>query len=166
MAYPKLTRRQMNQLSKVEKSNDGPWPYACPYAPCQVTVASGELIDRVYVIDAGSYMSLWGIDPNDDPAKQAISITDVVAIESSPTRLPRQFANEIYRAGESGMGYTVFTVVTAAGNEVPFLGGNAIDFPAWPAGVGPNDIQRVLPHVGRDRRTEPIADYFWCLYSS
>jgi hypothetical protein len=166
--YPALTPSQALQLARVDRSNNG----GIEYAPCQVSLTSGDVIDRVYVVEASVYMSHWGVDPRDDPGKQALAIEDVVGIESSPTRLPARMADEVYAAGESGMGYVIFTVVTRDGSQLPYVTGNAVDFPMWPHGIDPEDVVRVLPHVGREnftarrpRRTERSADYFWCLYS-
>jgi hypothetical protein len=93
-------------------------------------------------------------------------------IQSSPTRLPARFANDDYKAGESGMGYTFFTVVVRGGGQLPFVAGNAVDFPAWPADINPAEVTHVQPHVGRDSfrdrsptSSEQMANYHWCLYS-
>ena len=168
MDYPRLTTEQAEQLAMVETTTDG----LGVYAPCQVTLISGEVVDHVYVVEVSNYMRAWGVDPKDDPAKRAIAIEQVVLIQSSPTRLPARFANDVYRAGESGMGYTVFTVVAQGGRQLPFVAGNAVDFPAWPADIDPADITRVQPHVGRDAfkdrspmPSEQMASYYWCLYS-
>ena len=100
-------------------------------------------------------------------------LEDVASIAESPSRLPARFANELYAAGESGMGYTVFTVVFKT--AIPFLrrrktylSGNAVDFIEYPFGTGPSDVASVLPHVGRRsaalaRRARP--KYYWCRYS-
>jgi hypothetical protein len=168
VGYPTLTESQAADLALVERSIDG----SMRYAPCQVTLKSGEVVDRVYVVDAPTYMAYWGIDPNGDRAKRAISIEDVARIVSSPVRLPAHLASLIYAEGESGMGYTIFTVVSRDGGQLPYVGGNAIDFPMWPTGCDPADVVGVRPHVGREafrdrrvRETERVAPYFWCLYS-
>ena len=166
--YPQLTSEQAEQLAGVETSTDG----LAVYAPCQVTLTSGEVVDHVYVMEAGNYMRSWGVDPRDDPAKRAVAIERVTFIQSSPTRLPARFANDIYAAGESGMGYTVFTVVVRGGRQLPFVAGNAVDFPAWPTDIDPSGVTHVLTHVGRDnfkdrspRSNEQMANYHWCLFS-
>lgn len=169
MGYPALNSSQAAELARVARSNDGP----LLYAPCQVTIVSGEVLDRVYVVDAPTYMTYWGVDPKDDPAKLSVRIENVTRIASSPLRLPAHFASRIYAEGESGMGYTIFTVVARDGTRHPYVGGNAIDFPNWPVGFDPADIADVQPHVGRQtfrhrgpRETESIAPYYWCLYAN
>lgn len=71
------------------------------------------------------------------------------------------------------MGYTVFTVVTRDGSELPFVCGNAIDFPQWPSGVKPSEVTAVKPHHGREHfrdrgpsPTERVAPYYWCIYAA
>jgi len=118
-------------------------------------------------------MRAWGVDPAEDKDKNSVAIDEVVHIEDSPRRLPPALANKLYAAGESGMGNTVFTVVIRGGSRLPFVVGNAVDFPQWPPGADPNDAVDVEPHVEREefrnrppRRTESAADYAWCLYSA
>lgn len=85
-------------------------------------------------------------------------------------RLPARFANKIYDAHESGMGYFIFTLVMKDGRRLPFLTGNAVDFPNWPAGVSPADVVGVEPHAGReelacaDSATARVAESHWCLF--
>jgi hypothetical protein len=167
MDYPRVTPSQQMQLSKVETTSDG----ICQYAPCRVTLASGAVIDRVYIVDSYGYSRTWGIDPSLDKGKRSVAIQDVVTIESSPTRLPASLANKLYAAGESGMGYTIFIVVMSDGSQLPFVTGNAVDFPNWPDGIDPRQAVDVLPHAGgdifRDRAPGPAessAEYTWCLY--
>lgn len=94
------------QLSRVPPSL-GPY---CGYRPCRVTLRSGQTDDVVYIAKAESYIAAWGVRPEDDAAKRSVSIADVVDITESPRRLPATFANRLYDSGESGMGYSVFTV--------------------------------------------------------
>jgi hypothetical protein len=98
-----------------------------------------------------------------------LDIRDLAAIEDSPVRLPARFANEIYAAHESGMGYFIFTLVLKNGRRLPFLTGNAVDFPDWPEGVSSGEVVGVEPHVGRDELSSMgaptrSAEYLWCLY--
>ena len=130
MDYPPLTPSQQRQLAKVETTTDD----ICQYAPCRVTLASGVVVDRVYVVDVGPYSRKWGIDPTLDKGKRSIAVEHVVRIESSPSRLPASLANKLYAAGESGMGYTIFVVVMRDGSRLPFLTGGAVDFPTGRTG--------------------------------
>jgi hypothetical protein len=164
--YAPLTDELRAQLERVTPSVDGGFEYR----PCRVRLASGEVRDFVYVVEADSYIRAWGVWPGEDDAKDEVSMADVAAVEESPHRLPADLANKLYEWGESGMGYTVFTVVLRDGRRLPRVTGNAVDFPALPDGVTTSDIADVL-REGRDafRHRAPGADegtapYAWCLY--
>jgi hypothetical protein len=142
MPAPTLSPELREQLSHVATSRDG----SMSYAPCLVTLKSGEVLPRVYLLEESSYLRFWG----DDPKRSSIDPDTIASIDESPNRLPAALANEVYAAGESGMGYAIFTVVLRDGRTIPFLTGNAIDFPDWPADVVPSDAVAVRPHVGRE----------------
>jgi hypothetical protein len=140
------------------------------YYPCLLTMKDGTSMDRVYLASQAPWIKLWGIYPNQDPGKSEVLIADVVSVAESPSRLPAPFANELYKAGESGMGYAVFRVVFKG--TIPFLHrrksyvtGNAVDFIDYPLGKGPKDVVSVLPHVGRRVWNKATPRYYWCLYS-
>ena len=82
--------------------------------------------------------------PEDDKGKRWIRIEDVFAVEESHTRLPALFADELYRNGESGMGYTIFTVVFADGQWQACVTGNAVDLIRYPPGKGSRDVVAVI----------------------
>lgn len=168
MTPAKLTVAQSSQLALVPTSWDG----SCRYAPCEVTLTTGEVKDCVYLVERESYLRMWGVAPGDDPGKRSVEIEDVVAIRESPSRLRADLANRLYEAGESGMGYMIFTMVMRDGTRLPFVTGNAVDFPAWPPGSSAAQAVDVLPHVGRDvfrdrgpSQYERSAEYAWCLYA-
>jgi hypothetical protein len=149
-------------LDRIEPSQDGD----ILYYPCRVLLKDGVVLDTVYVEPEGSYLKAWGIYPEDDEGKQWIRIDDVVEIQSSPVRLPARFANEVYRLGESGMGYVVFKVVLADGQEQACVSGNAIDFIRYPPGKSPADVVGISPYDGpRDNSLIKGPPYYWCLYS-
>ncbi len=169
MEYPTIGAELWRQLERIPASSDG----VCQYRPCRVQLASGEVRDFVYVVDAARYIRVWGVWPEDDTAKASVTVADVVEVEESPHRLPVELADKLYEAGESGMGYTAFTVVLRDGRRLPYVTGNAVDFPWLPAGVTSEDIVDVLPHEGRDafkdrpiRPEDGTAPYAWCLYRS
>jgi hypothetical protein len=55
-------------------------------------------------------------------------------VEDSPTRVLARFANAIYENGESGMGYTIFTVVFSDGILQACVTEKAVDFISYPNG--------------------------------
>jgi hypothetical protein len=124
------------------------------------------VLSRVYVVEESAFLAMWGNDPN----RPLLDVTEVASIEDSPVRLPAALANLVYGAGESGMGYNIFTVHLRDGRTVPFLTGNAVDFPDWPPGIEPAEAVSVEPHVGRDQfregRSGGSPGYVWCLYSA
>jgi len=83
------------------------------YYPCRAGLKSGEVCDAVYIVAEKLYVKHHSLYPENFPGKRWIRMEDIAEVEESPTRLPAQFANEIYRNGESRMGYAVFTIVLA-----------------------------------------------------
>ena len=168
-SYASLSSELRTQLEAVEPSTDFG---VINYRPCCVTLATGETRDFVYLVEARTYYQIWGVWPEDDPGKKELPLGRISAIHDSPARLPAALANKLYAAGESGMGYFVFTVVLRDGRQLAFVPGNAVDFPSLPHGVTSSDIVDVLPGTGwaeglRDRPplpSESAADYLWCLY--
>ena len=123
------------------------------YRPCQVVLHDGRTVDRVYVQEAWTWKGVWGVWPEDDRGKASLSIDDVERIEESPSRIAPRLADRLLEAGESGMGYTKFTLVLRDGRKVNTMTGNAVDFPGLPAGVTASDVVDVIPHqhVGDSR---------------
>lgn len=159
--YPSLPGSIRESLGNIVASGDNDlW-----YFPCRVTLSDGKVLDTVYIAPEMPYLKWWGVYPEDDRGKRFVKIEDVVKVEDSPTRLPAQFANQIYDHGESGMGYTIFTVVFSDGERQPCVTGNAVDFIQYPQGRGPNDVVAVLPHEGRESSPVGAPDWYWCLYS-
>ena len=162
LRYPKLPPELRDALFAIPPSRDG----AMAYRPCDVTTADGRTIARVYIVAEQPYIERWGVWPEDDGGKSSVAIEKIREIRESPSRLPPEFANRLYAAGESGMGYHLFTVVFDDGDRRTFASGNAVDFITYPAGKGPQNVSAVLPDSdGRD--PPPIyrtPDYHWCLY--
>jgi hypothetical protein len=160
--YAALPAHVREALSRIQPSHDG----ELPYYPCRVALNNGEVIDTVYIEAEEPYFSAWGVYPENDSGKKWIRVEDVAKVEDSPTRLPAQFANTLYSHGESGMGYTIFTVVFNDGQRQAYGTGNALDFIRYPPGKGPEDVSAVIPHEGRqDPNLVSSPDWYWCLYS-
>jgi hypothetical protein len=146
------------QLAKVQPSRDR----CLEYFPCRVQLHSGIEFDRVYVVEQSAYLRYWGEYPSHD---QRVDIGSVRSMDESPFRLPARFANAIYAAFESGMGYYVFTVIFRDGSQQAYITGDAIDFIEYPAGKSLADVEAVVPHAGRDQNPVRVPTYRWCLYS-
>ena len=159
-SFPPIPRKLYDELRRVPASRDG----EMEYRPCAVTLDDGRELSCVYVVDHKPYIRVWGVYPEGDPGKRSVPITSVRRIVDSPNRLPAPLADELYRAGESGMGYTVFTVEFRDGSRQAYVTGNAVDFVDPPTGLRASDAVRVLPHEGRERAKHESVDYYWCLY--
>jgi hypothetical protein len=162
MSAPLLPLELVEQLARVPVSRDR----NLEYSPCRVRLRSGEVLPCVYVVEESAFLAVWG----DDPSRPFLDISQVASIEDSPARLPADLANILYMAGESGMGYFIFTVHLQDGRTVAFLTGGAVDFPDWPPGIDPAEAISVEPHVGRDQfqrsQSRNPPHYVWCLYSA
>jgi hypothetical protein len=104
--FPPITPELKAQLERVEPSSDG----RIKYWPCRVSLRDGRKFENVYVMDAQDYISIWGVWPDEDTGKRSVPIEHVLELDESPNRLPAWAADKLYRAGESGMGYVVFSV--------------------------------------------------------
>ena len=123
------------------------------YFPCMVHLTNGEQHDCVYVVDAKSYIRIWGVWPDEDCGKRALAIQDVAQIHLSPSRLPVQFARQMYAVGESGMGYCIFTLQFADGTRQTYCTGNLIDFPELPKGKSVRDVVALSLNEGASEQS-------------
>lgn len=158
--YPALSAELAQQLSNVPITDN-------LYRPCKVILDDGSARDRVYVVEAEPWFRFWGVWPEDDSGKSLLPVQRVKKIINSPSRLPASAANKLYAAGESGMGYTIFTVSFRDGTSLVIGTGNAIDFVDYPSGQSEDTVLDVFPHIGRgDPTLKSGPEYAWCLYSS
>jgi hypothetical protein len=148
--------RVLQQILSIEPSYDG----TMQYRPARVGLRSSETLSRVYCVTNPSWL----------PPERAVDFDALTWAEESPYRLPPALATRLYAEGESGMGYTIFTIVFNDGSRLPRVTGNLVDFPALPDGVTTADIADVLPHEGRDsyrdRPAEAAPSYRWLHYPS
>lgn len=162
-----IPRPLWRRLRRVRASHDG----SLELRPCRVLLKEGRWIDRVYLVEEEAYLRLWKAPPGQDPARRGLPYDAIEDVAESLSRLPARFADRLYRAGESGAGYTLFTLVLSNGRRLPYQTGHAVDFPQWPDDVTPDLVQEVLPHqappVFRRRTPGPFeasAPHLWCLY--
>jgi len=160
--FAPLPRHLREALERIEPSRDGDRLYL----PCEVTLRDGRVLSNVYIVPEGPYVQFFDAYSEQDRAKKWVKVEEIAAVRESPNRLPARFANELYRSGESGMGYTIFTVVFADGSRQAFGTGNAVDFIHYPEGAGPLDVAKVLPHEGRqDPAIAKAPEALWCFYA-
>jgi hypothetical protein len=105
--YSLLPRHIQEGLQAIEPTHDGD----LTYFPCSATLTSGDVLDTVYFMPERPVMKLWEGYLQSDGAKLLVRVENVAEVRDSPTRIPARFANELYKQGESGMGYTIFTVL-------------------------------------------------------
>ena len=161
-AIPKTLYEQL--IQRVSPSHD--FMPSLDYYPCEVTLLDGRIFDRVYIVQQDAYIKVWGVYPKDDRGKREIRIENVLEIRESKYRLPPHFANKLYEAGETGMGYCVFTVEFSDHTTKVFITGNAVDFISYPLGQTQENVIDVHPHKGRaNTKTDSGPDYYWCIYS-
>ena len=161
MRVPKISDVIKEQLLKITPSKD----FWMEYRPCQVILNNGQTLDNVYISDVESYLKVWGVIPEGDSAKRYISIDDIEKVRESPNRLAAHLATKLYKAGESGMGYTIFTILFKDGRRFATYTGNAVDFFDLSMGFDKEDIVDVLPHKGRQNNPQAGPGYYWCLYT-
>jgi hypothetical protein len=90
----------------------------------------------------------------------------VAEVRDSPTRLPARFANELYQQGETGMGYTIFTVVFSDGTRQACVTSTGVDFIQYPPGKGSLDVTAVIANEGReDKSLVKAPSSYWCIYA-
>lgn len=160
--YPSISKALHVKLVRIIPSTH----FGLDYHPCIATLKDGRKIDYVYVVEQESYIRVWGVYPEDDPGKASVPVNEVADLSESPSRLPAALANKLYEAGESGMGYYIFTVVFADGLECAYTSESAVDFILIPEGYTNHDITDVLPHKGRGSPgMQGTPDYYWCIYS-
>lgn len=161
--YPPLSLELAAQLDSISITTHA----GVTYRPCRVSLLDGKCLDCVFLVDAQEYIKVWGMWPDQDEDKGEVLIGDVVRIEPSPYCLPARFAQRLYDAGESGMGYIQFEIVYRWGSRSSHISGNAVDFVTLAPGKKIEDVTRVKPHSGRNaKRQFPAPKYSWCLYRS
>lgn len=159
--YAKLTESQENQLLQISPSFiDGIEHY-----PCAVTLASGEFLDFVYIVESKGFLYCWSVLPEEDPGKKSIYLNDVKEIHPSPNRIPALLAADLYEAGETGMGFIVFEMEFSDGEKLSAISGNAVDFVNLPDSRSVSDIVKVRKIEDRDYKSflQPPEIHF-CLF--
>lgn len=123
----------LNALAAIES---GVWG-----TPCAVELGDGQILD----------VSLAWENKRFGDAGEWVNPRNIVKVSDCLKRMPARFAHLIHDAGESGMGYHVYTVDLKDGSSFVHIAENlAIDLVDLPSGYMPKDIIAVRPHMGRD----------------
>ncbi len=124
----------LRQLDAIEP---GVWG-----TPCAVFLLDGRALDPC----------LCWENPRFSDAGNWINPDDVALLRESPSRMPARFARMLREAGESGMGYHIYTVELCDGKSFVHVSGNlVIDLLDLPAGFTQRHVVGVRPHEGRER---------------
>ena len=136
-----------------------------PLYPCALELLDGRVLNCAYVVSA-SDCKRFKIQSGsaEEGDSRWVAAVDVGLIRESPMRLPAKFAGELRRAGESGMGYWVFTVVFSWFRRREYVQ-SFVDFIEYPDGKGPDDVKKVIPHKGR-REVGSVSslEVYWCVF--
>ena len=154
MTIPPLSAELAAQLRAITPSYDGPlarWP-------CSARLVDGRVLPRVLVAAGEALPGSWR-----PPPRSAVPLETVVAFTESPERLPADLATQLYRSGETGMGYFAFRVRFRDGGVQDYVAGSVVDFIQYPEGRGPGDVVG-LGAVDRERVWQ-APDYVWVLFS-
>jgi len=128
--------------------------------PCSVVTRSGECIDRIYVIAADEWLYYWGPYPDSEMTPGfVVDVRDIAEISESPYRLPAGLAEQLYRMGETGMGYYEFTLFLQDGRRIGCQTGNAVDFPPLPSDAVGADVVRVERGLANAEVTKDAPPY-------
>ena len=157
-----MTPRWLQDLSGIEPSEIEP---GTRLYPCSACLNDGSRVERVYFITRETSKRLFGQERPEQISGRWVDPGIVASVVECPTRLPPQFANQIYGAGESRMGCYLFTLVFSRWYRRKYLVGGFIDFLTFPRAHGPSEIKEVILHVGASQPS-PMPEYAWCVYPS
>jgi hypothetical protein len=115
--------------------------------------------------EGAQHSKKWGVPIEELRRLYWLSINDVIHVAESPSRLPAEMANQIYRHGETVMGYTIFTVVFGDQSKQAYVAGNAVDFIQYLTGKTPRDVVGVIPRAGREQFPLRTPRHTWSLFS-
>lgn len=162
---PKIATSLYVRLLGIVPSIDQSWGGIIQYYPCDVVMRDGTKRNRVYLVNARQWLVQWGPLPNEPLGEHVLDVQDVIEVRESISRLLPRFANKLYAAGETGMGYNIFTVHFDDGTSTVHSGGNTVDFIQYPPGKSARHVVDVTPFT-RDRAFPPDMElrpeYFWC----
>lgn len=113
------------------------------YRPAQLRLRDGSVVPCAYVMPEDYFLGRVPSGPD------FISIDAVEAIEECRHRLPAEIATRVHNAGETGMGYCLFTIKFSDGSKAVFnVSSTGLDFVDYPAGKSQADVVDVIPHAG------------------
>ena len=149
------------QLDLIEPSES--WFGLLRY-PCAAELRDGTVLNCVYFVDLATFERTQpGKQPEEAYGPRYVSPDRVASIRESPLRLPARFANEIYRAGEAGMGYFDFCLVFSFWCRRDYVVG-LVDFLEYPRWYGPADVKAVILYRNK-RKPRRQPETWWCVFA-
>jgi len=133
------------------------------FSPCKVTLKTGRVYDRVYLVDHAKYKKTYGKYPEEGGQMRSILIEDVKSVKESPSRLPATMANFLYDHLDKN--YRTFRVEFNDGSSQTYKFGHFFDFISYPEGMGQEDVWGAVPDF-LQTASIPMKppDLSWCLY--
>lgn len=148
---PILDERLSGQLFQIRPS----YRFGYNWFPCSVKLKNGEVIERVYLINAAEEKEGCWLGEK----KALYPLEDVVEIKESPYRLPHRIWKKLNKAGETAMGYLAFTLKFFDGSSFPYVSdGYFLDFFEMPEGKKEKDIIDVTPHHPRQTQEKRLRN--------
>lgn len=148
---PVLSQKLAAQLFKISPS----CRYDKNWFPCSVKLNNGDIIERVYLVDAAGYREIGWIDDE----KDFYPMEEVVEINESRYRLPYWIWKILEDAGETAMGYLAFTLEFSDGSSSIYASeGYFLDFFEMPEGKTEADILQIIPHHPRESKEKRLHD--------
>lgn len=159
----RLPNELQDQLHRIEPSE---FRQGINVYPCAVTLRNGDYKSRVYLYEPSALRAFTGFDRPENLAHvdRYLLADEIESIRESPERLPARFANEIYKAGESGYGYFAFRLMFRFLGHKDYVGGGLIDFLFYPRLRRASHVVGVQVHSPK-RRITPFPQSFWGVFS-
>ena len=145
------------QVEEIDASDTGSQAQHPKHRPCGLILKDGTVIPRAICVE----------DHRGFTTRAWIHPSQVDRVVPSLERMPAALASKLYAAGESGMGYQIFTMKLRDGTSHVFVTGGVVDFPDYPDGYGCEDVLDVVPHEGREETQKAYRqarDFQWCFY--
>ncbi len=125
--------------------------------PCATRFEKQDNLKLVYFGSVGAIQFLWPSLLGDSRFSHLLEdFLKVTEVAPSPNRLPQELAEQLYRGGESGMGFFTFVVKFMSGREQFYSTGNFVDFLESSDGDDPESAVSVIPH--ERRQSEYLSD--------
>jgi phage-related protein len=136
--------------------------------PASATTRDRRILECVCFVERKNFSKVFLYkSPEETPGVQWIAADQIESVLESTARLPARFANQIYQAGEAGMGYYLFTLAFPFFLRRTYVVSGIVDFLYYPLWFKPGDVRAVVGSYGRARRRarpRPMPEVNWCVF--